>query len=156
MRTGVWQSAEDILILEARVLVKAIQRLAKTRLGACVRQLFLCDNMSVVLAFERCRSSSFGLLVQIRKFQAYVLASGIQVSVRWIPSELNESDEGSRLASETASKLATHLVDARLEREFVQAGFAQRNSPESGFAGDRRWWGDGAMCTCEIMNFSIL
>eukprot|EP00974_Lingulodinium_polyedra_P067176 6501255-Lingulodinium_polyedra.AAC.1 len=53
--------------------------------------------MSVVLAFARCRAKSFGLLAQVRRFQAYCLARGVRCTVRWIPSELNFSDRGSRL-----------------------------------------------------------
>ena len=59
VRSGVWRFSEGILILEARALVKSIQRLAKTSHGVCVRQLFLSDNMSVVLYVARARSSCF-------------------------------------------------------------------------------------------------
>ncbi|CAK0797401.1 unnamed protein product, partial [Prorocentrum cordatum] len=100
VRKGVWGLSEGILVLEARVLVKAIRRLARTRHGSCIRQLFLCDNMAVVLAFARSRSQDFKLLVQIRRFNAYALALGIAPYFRWIPSEFNQSDAGSRDHSE--------------------------------------------------------
>ncbi|CAK0880972.1 unnamed protein product, partial [Prorocentrum cordatum] len=85
VRSGVWRFAEDILILEARALVKSIQRLAKTAHGVCVRQLFLSDNMSVVLSFSRARSSRFSLLVQIRRFYAYAIALGARVLAEPVP-----------------------------------------------------------------------
>eukprot|EP00959_Pyramimonas_sp_CCMP1952_P073430 1534743-Pyramimonas_sp.AAC.1 len=53
--------------------------------------------MSVILACERYRARSFGLLVQIRRIAAYALARGVRFSFRWHPSELNSSDAGSRL-----------------------------------------------------------
>eukprot|EP00959_Pyramimonas_sp_CCMP1952_P055058 1150695-Pyramimonas_sp.AAC.1 len=62
-----------------------MRRLARTRHGACVRQLFLCDNMAVVLAFARSRSHDFKLLAQIRRFNAHALALGIAPRLRWIP-----------------------------------------------------------------------
>ncbi|CAK0879112.1 unnamed protein product [Prorocentrum cordatum] len=100
VRKGVWGLSEGILVLEARALVKAIRRLARARHGSCIRQLFLCDNMAVVLAFVRSRSQDFKLLVQIRRFNAYALALGIAPYFRWIPSEFNQSDAGSRDHSE--------------------------------------------------------
>ncbi|CAK0882305.1 unnamed protein product [Prorocentrum cordatum] len=101
VRKGVWGLSEGILVLEARVLVKAIRRLARTMHGSCFRQLFLCDNTAVVLAFARSRSQDFKLLVQIRRFNACALALGIAPYFRWIPSEFNQSDAGSRDHSES-------------------------------------------------------
>ena len=108
---GKWKYAEQILVLEARVLVMSLRRIALTRFGHDIRQLLLCDNMSVVLAFCRSRSSCFALLVQIRIFSAYCLARGIYVSVRWIPSELNVSDRPSRAFDNAESKLLVDHVD---------------------------------------------
>ena len=103
-RKGVWAFDEGILLLEARVLVKAIRRLSRSRNGCCIRQLFLCDNMAVVLAFARSRSQDFKLLVQIRRFNAYALALGIAPNFRWTPSEFNQSDAGGRDHSDVPSK----------------------------------------------------
>ena len=85
---GKWEYKEDILILEARTLVKSLRRVALTTFGHDLRQLLLTDNMAVCLAFDRSRCREFGLLVQIGCFCAYCLARNIRVSVRWIPSEL--------------------------------------------------------------------
>ena len=62
---GGWDRAEDILVLEARALVKGLIRIALSVFGSDIKQLLLVDNMSVCLAFERCRARSFMLLVQI-------------------------------------------------------------------------------------------
>ena len=93
---GKWMFREDILVLEARALVKVVQRMARTRFGRNIRQLVLVDNMSVCLAFDRSRCRSVGLLIQIRRCVAFCLARGIKVAVRWIPSELNNADRPSR------------------------------------------------------------
>ena len=61
-------------MLEARALVLGVRRLALTRPGQNTRLLMLCDNMSVVYAFSRCRARSAPLLRQIRRLVAYKLA----------------------------------------------------------------------------------
>ena len=53
---GSWRHSENVLILEARALLMSMRRIALTLFGHSTRQLFLCDNMSVVLSFDRCRA----------------------------------------------------------------------------------------------------
>ena len=57
-----------------------------------IRQLMLGDNMSLTLAFGRWRSSSFRVLVILRRIAAYTLAREVALFARWIPSELDSSD----------------------------------------------------------------
>jgi hypothetical protein len=94
MGHGLWRFGEDILILEARALNKAHLRICSSRFGRDVRQLYLVDNMSVALAFERRRASSSGLLIHVRRFSAMCFARNVFATIRWIPSEFNSSDEG--------------------------------------------------------------
>ena len=77
-----------------------MQRVAESSFGKSVRQLFLVDHMFVCLAFEQARAKDYRLLCLIRRFASYLLARNIRASVRWMPSELNNADEGSRLADE--------------------------------------------------------
>ena len=107
---GKWRFNEGIIILEARAAVKAMKRIAMSRYGSQTRQLFLLDNMSLTLALERSRSRQYGLLRQVRVFNAYCIARGIQPSFRWIPSELNSSDEPSRFGTDEPSKLLTSEI----------------------------------------------
>ena len=97
---GRWRYPENILVLEARAVLKSLKRIALTRYGHDMRQLLLCDNMPAVLSFERCRSKSYKVLKVLREFGAYCFAHNIYVSVRWIPSGLNILDEPSRLYME--------------------------------------------------------
>lgn len=90
-----WNFSDGILHLEARPLVTGLQRVAETISGENTCQLFLVDNMSVALAFERCRCHGYRLLCQVRRFASYCLARNIRAGVRWIPSELNSADAGS-------------------------------------------------------------
>ena len=116
---GRWRFNEGILTLEARAAVKALRRVALSRFGSQIRQLFLLDNMSVTLAFERSRSRQFGLLKQVRLFNAYCIGRGIQPSFRWIPSELNSADEPSRFGTDEPSKLLTACIAHGAEAESV-------------------------------------
>ena len=108
---GKWRHDDNILVLEGRAVLKSLKHIALTRFGHDVRQLVLCDNMSVVLSFERCRSKNFRLLSLIRRFSALCLSRNIHVSIRWIPSELNISDEPSRDFQHGESKLLIDLLD---------------------------------------------
>jgi hypothetical protein len=62
----------------------------------------LGDNLGVTLAFARSRSKNFAVFVLIRKTAAYQLAGDFEVSYRWIPSELNFSDFGTRVYDDVA------------------------------------------------------
>ncbi|CAE7388043.1 unnamed protein product [Symbiodinium sp. CCMP2592] len=107
-----WDFEEDISILEARALTKGVRRIALMPCSRDQRLLFLSDNMGVVLAFARSRSGQYGLLQQIRKANAYLLACNISASYRWLPSELNSSDEGSRLHGDLSSKTLADQIRA--------------------------------------------
>ena len=111
--SGAWKYEEEILELEGRALVKGMQRLACQPAGHHHRQLLLADNMSVVLAFSRGRSKNFNLLVHIRRLYAYCLAKGLKPYFRWIPSELNSSDEPFRRWEKEGSHLLTHLLEGQ-------------------------------------------
>ena len=103
---GRWRHKEDILVLEARAVMKGLGRVLMTRYGHDIRQLALCDNMSVVLSFERGRSRNYKVLKVLREYASYCFTRNVHVSFRWIPSELNVSDEGSRkFDGESESKL---------------------------------------------------
>lgn len=109
---GKWNHPEKIGILEARAVLKSLRRLCLTRYGHDIRHLHLCDNLGIVLSVERCRSKSFKILKIIRNIAAYCLSRNVHLSVRWIPSELNASDEPSRICDPEESKLLLDLVRA--------------------------------------------
>lgn len=107
---GKWEYPDNIVVLEGRALVKSLKRIALTTFGHSIRQLLLVDNLSVALAFDRCRSRDYKLLKQIRRFCGYLLSRNISASIRWVPSELNNSDEPSRYFSDEPSKLLTDSI----------------------------------------------
>ena len=109
---GAWKHRENIGILEARTVLKAVKRFCLTRFGHDVRHLHLCDNLGVVLSIERSRSKNYKLLKIIRCISAFLLARNVSLSIRWIPSELNFSDEPSRVFDEEESKLLIDLIQS--------------------------------------------
>ena len=76
VRSGNWNFGEDILILESRALISAIERVGNSAPNSNVRVLFLSDNLAVVLAFGRYRAKNFKLLTLIRRAASYALARG--------------------------------------------------------------------------------
>ena len=94
--TGIWAHWEGILLLESRALLKVRSRMCHMSHGTSVWQLYLVDNMSVALSFERRRAHVHRLLVHIRPFVALCLFRDVFATVRWAPSEFNTSDARSR------------------------------------------------------------
>ena len=91
-----FKTAEAMHMKEARAINWCLRRSSKHVHTHNSRRLVLCDNMSVVLSFERKRAHVYPLLRQVRLSCALSLASGTFYSLRWIPSELNPSDLPSR------------------------------------------------------------
>ena len=107
-----WFFDDDVLRLEAWVLVKAAECSAHSRPVHDCRILSLSDNLLIVLCFTRGRSRDFRLLTQIRRFASECLARIIRINIRWIPSEFNSNDRGSRehdSAYDPTKSLVNHL-----------------------------------------------
>ena len=82
-----WFFDDDILRFEAWALVEA----------AHSQPVHDCrTNLPIVLCFSRGRSLDVSLLTQITRIASVCLGSNITISIRWIPSELNSSERGSR------------------------------------------------------------
>lgn len=94
--SGQWRIAENILVLEARAILRCFKSLISFYRLRDTRVLLLTDNMSCCLIFERRRSKNFQTLVLVRQLIALSMIFGINVYFRWIPSEVNVSDEPSR------------------------------------------------------------
>ena len=81
---------------EARATLFGPRRRARQDMYHGTRQLYLCDNLGVTLAFEKGRAANVKMSSLCRKWGALCLTANIRSRVRWIASELNPSDEDSR------------------------------------------------------------
>jgi hypothetical protein len=91
-----WREEEHIKVLELRALSTAVRWVMSFRSAVGKRVLVLSDSHVVVGAVTKGRSSSPQLLRRLRALTALLLAGGIRLSLRWVPSELNPADEPSR------------------------------------------------------------
>ena len=87
---------EPIHNIEARSVLAAVKHRARDSRRHGRRILVLNDNLGVVLSMQKGRAANYGLLRIIRRVSAHLLASGIRLSCRWLPSEWNLADEASR------------------------------------------------------------
>lgn len=87
---------EHITLLEGRGIIAAMRHKLRSSDEFGKHHLHLNDNMSMVLLCSKGRSGSYGMLRVCRRLAALCLASDIVWHCRWIPSEINVSDKGSR------------------------------------------------------------
>ena len=66
------------------------------------RLLLLSDNMGLVLAAGKGRSSVPALNSLLRRLAAITLFSNVDIIIRWIPSEFNPADAPSRIPAARA------------------------------------------------------
>eukprot|EP00438_Fugacium_kawagutii_P032905 Skav229623 [mRNA] locus=scaffold1753:167277:170273:- [translate_table: standard] len=94
---GRWKhNDEHITLKEARSLLIAVRRLSRARKNRFSRHLILLDNMALCFAVNKGRSSNYGMLRVLQQIGSICLAAGITLRPRWVPSELNVSDNPSR------------------------------------------------------------
>lgn len=101
---------EPVHLIEARSVLAAVKHRARDSTRHGRRILVFNDNMGVVLSIQKGRSCNYGLLRLIRRISAHCLASGLRLSVRWVPSEYNVADTPSRQWEEAKSRNASSLA----------------------------------------------
>jgi len=131
---------QDIFELESRALVTGFKALVSSKKLSNCRILCLIDNMSVCLSYERRRTKKFAVLRAIREISAWATVLGIRVSFRWVPSEINPSDDGSRvfqpdgplskaeLASPHDHQKSAHRVSVQCHHPSTSASIATSSS----------------------------
>lgn len=91
-----WRREEHINQLELLSVSIAVRRVLSSPSSIRHRLLVLSDSQVAVGALSKGRSSSHKLLRRIRPLSALLLGSGLQLHLRWIPSESNPADGPSR------------------------------------------------------------
>lgn len=92
-----WSRPEHINALELRAVSTAVRHVLTSPLSFDRRRLLLlCDSQVAVGALAKGRSSSHPLLCRLRPLSALLLASGLQLYLRWVASAMNPADGPSR------------------------------------------------------------
>ena len=87
---------EHITVLEGRGTVQAIRHKMRSSHNFNKKHLHLGDNLGMVLAFDRGRAKAVPLLICCRRATAFAIAGNCDFTHRWVPSEHNAADAGSR------------------------------------------------------------
>ena len=95
---GHWRyPGEKIGVLEGRVALMSVRHLARDPASQGSMVLLLSDNLEVCMDFDRGRArGSAPMLVLCRRLAAYALAGRMRICTRYVESERNPFDEGSR------------------------------------------------------------
>lgn len=88
---------EAITILEMRGILAGLRHNLRSRENFGKRHVVLNDNLAAVLCTSKGRSSVFPMLRGCRRLCALLVATNSALTVRWVPSEWNPADHGSRL-----------------------------------------------------------
>ena len=128
---------EPVHLIEARSILGAVKHIARDSRRHGQRFVILNDNMSVVLALQKGRCSSFSLLRLIRRISAHVLVSNIRLCARWVPSEWNVADQDSRrwepkVGVRKNENSHRNLFESALLRDFSATHGIQTSSEEEG------------------------
>jgi hypothetical protein len=86
---------EHINVLELRSLTTAVRWVLSNPPSGRRRLLLITDSTVVAHSVSKGRSSSFQILRRLRYLSALVLASGLQIFCRWVPT-VNPADGASR------------------------------------------------------------
>ena len=86
----------NILALEGEALHRAFKHALRSIRTHGRKVLFLVDNLPLAMATAKGRAKSPLLTRVLLKIAALSLATGTRAVVRWIPSEFNAADDGSR------------------------------------------------------------
>lgn len=91
-----WRWPAHINKLELEATILGVRWVLSHPDGFGSRLLMYSDSLVAVGAAAKGRSSSYHLNRSVRRLNAYLLASGLRVHQRWIPSASNPSDAASR------------------------------------------------------------
>jgi hypothetical protein len=94
--SSAWRREEHINCLELRALNTAVRWTLSFPDSIRSRLVVLTDSMVVLGAVTKGRSSSPDLLRRLRSLSSLLLASGLTLSLCWVPTHLNPADEPSR------------------------------------------------------------
>lgn len=86
-----WNYEESIPVYEARAILHAVRHIMRHVHNFGCRHVILSDSMTAILCFSKGRAHAHRLRRVVQQVSAYLLATGSNLVVRWIPSEWNAS-----------------------------------------------------------------
>ena len=112
---GGWSHAEATHLLEGRIMLGGLRRSSRVVRHHGRRLLSLGDNLSSILAFEKGRACDEGLRRLASKAAAIQVGCEIDWVLRYVETDRNAADPGSRLASAGKLKPGQTVVGKRGE-----------------------------------------
>jgi hypothetical protein len=91
-----WKWSEHINILETRAISTAVKWVLSFPYSIQHRVIILTDSLVSLFSISKGRSSSYQLLSRLRTLASLLLASGMRLYLRYVPSEDNPADFPSR------------------------------------------------------------
>ena len=113
-----WTRQESQAVLEGRAGVWSINHVARSAQSFGKRHLLLSDAMSFTLAATKGRSSTPAMCRVVRQWSAICLAGFLYPRIRWVPSEHNAGDDGSRGGKSVRAEAARKSHATSLARAF--------------------------------------
>lgn len=136
---GPWEYDADINEKEARVILMAVRRAARSWRLHGRRILGCSDNLSALLSFERGRSSGHTLRMLCCRVAAYFVSTEMQWPLRYVESERNSADHASRVGNRNeevyidrdVQRAVNGLFDLEHERHGPADGERPSGTPSS-------------------------
>ncbi|CAE7219985.1 ANK1 [Symbiodinium sp. CCMP2592] len=122
---------EHITVLEGRGTLQAIRHKLRSKGNFQKRHVHLGDNLGMVLAFDRGRAKAVPLLMCCRRAAAFCIATCCTFTHRWVPSEFNAGDAGSRTWEREAPQEAGKAFTARIRDAIIYPNTAQAEIKEA-------------------------
>jgi hypothetical protein len=91
-----WRRTGHINVLEMQAALAAVQRRARSMKNWDLRFLAYVDSLVTLGVFSKGRSSRSGPLYAARRLGAVLIATGMRWFWRWVPTDQNHADAGSR------------------------------------------------------------
>ena len=111
---GSWTFREPIHVTEGRCVVLAARHAMRSVHNMCKTHIILTDNFAVSLVMSKGRTCNHALLVQCRRLLSLAVAGSSSFVVRWVPSEYNPSDAGSRDPHACPEKIVAEPVTGNM------------------------------------------
>ena len=128
---------DGIHFKEMRGFMSVLRRRVKDQSGWGQRFLVLGDNLGLMCSLSKGRCQSPKLLMLMGRTSALLLATGCRVYGRWLASEVNPSDELSRLRERRSAAGPSQIGPAFKLSSATRAGAEDKANESAKFEKER-------------------